>query len=206
MDNKSFRGEKFSGKKIDKRTSTKYTRMGYPPKRDERGRLIEQTVTPKEAKDSRKTGRNTRSKYETHAVAGQRKKGQYELDTSKPEPISDSQGKFTMKEGKVITPIRLKNISFKNVDFSKSVFANYREEDDSGSIKNCNFIDSKWDGATLARVTFENCDFRKVNLTNVRIIGQVKMINCNVRGASIPDDIKLINPINKDKMHRGKRK
>jgi len=43
-------------------------------------------------------------------------------------------------------------------------------------------------------------------LTNVRIIGQVKMIKCNVRGASIPDDIKLINPINKDKMHRGKRK
>ena len=32
------------------------------------------------------------------------------------------------------------------------------------------------------------------------------MIRCNVRGASIPKEIKLIEPKNKDKMYQGKRK
>ena len=206
MDGKSFVGEKFNGKEIDKRTSTKYTKLQYPNKKDEKGRVIEQKVTPKEAKDSRKYGRTGSSPFEREAQAGQKKKGKYELDLSKPEPKPSAKGKFTSKEGKRITPIRLKKISFKEVDFSKGMFAFYRKTDPSGVIKLCNFVGSKWDGATLAAVTFEDCDFRKVDLTKANIKRDVMMIRCNVRGASIPKEIKLIEPKNKDKMYQGKRK
>lgn len=206
MDNKTFKGEQFSGKQIDKRTSTRYTEMTYPPKRDERGRLVPKKVTPQEARRSRKTGRHARSPYEGFVQAGQKKEGEFELDTTKPTPVPSGSGKFTMKEGRIITPIRLKNISFKNADFSGGLFGYYREQDPSGTIENCNFVNSKWNRTKLANVTFENCDFRKVDLTKAIIVKNVKMIRCNVRGASIPPSIDLIEPVNAELMHRGKRK
>ncbi len=205
MDGKSFDGEKFNGRLIDKRKSTKYTEMKYPNKRDERGRLIEQRVTPKEAKESNKYGRTGKSKFEGVAQAGQRKKGQYELDYDKPSPKPSASGKFTMKEGKKFTPIRLKGISFKRSSFKKSIFVFYRQQDPSGVIKLCNFSRADFTNATLGNVTFEDCDLRGVDFTKCTIKGEVIFRRCNMRGASVPNSIKLIEPKNKDKMFQGKR-
>jgi len=47
MDNKNFDKEIFNGKDMSNQKETKYTEMEYPPKRDDRGRLVEQRVTPK---------------------------------------------------------------------------------------------------------------------------------------------------------------
>tara|TARA_R110000824_G_scaffold116061_3_gene267378 strand:+ start:533 stop:1303 length:771 start_codon:yes stop_codon:yes gene_type:complete len=206
MDGKSFVGEKFNGKLIDKRKSTKYTEMKYPPKRDERGRLVEERVSRKEAKDSNRSGRTGRSKFEGVAQAGQKKTGQYELDLSKPEPKPSGKGKFTMKTGKRNTPIRLKKISFKRCDFKNAIFAFYRKQDPAGVIKLCNFSRASFINATLGNVVFEDCDLRGVDLTKCNIKGEVILRRCNVRGASVPKSIKMIEPKNKDKMFEGKRK
>jgi len=206
MDNKNFDNELFNGKDLSKRKETKYTEMEYPPKRDDRGRLVEQRVTPKEARDSNKYGRTGRSKFEGVAQAGQRKKGQYELDLNKPKPKPSGRGKFTMKVGDKKTPIRLKKISFKNCSFKKAQFGYYREEDPAGVIKLCNFSRSNFTGARMVNVVFEDCDLRGVDLSKLAMIKNVTLIRCNVRGASIPKGIKNIEPRNADKMFQGKRK
>ena len=205
MDNKNFDGEKFNGKLIDKRKNTKYTEMKYPNKRDERGRLVEQRVSSKEAKESNKYGRTGKSKFEGVAQAGQRKKGQYELDLSKPSPKPSATGKFTMKEGEKFTPIRLKKISFKRSSFKKAIFVFYRETDPAGVIKLCNFSRADFSDATLGQVTFEDCDLRGVDFTKCTISGKVIFRRCNMRGASVPKSIILEEPKNKDKMFQGKR-
>ena len=205
MDNKNFDGEKFNGKLIDKRKTIKYTEMKYPNKRDERGRLVEQRVSPKEAKESNKYGRTGKSKFEGVAQAGQRKKGQYELDLSKPSPKPSATGKFTMKEGEKFTPIRLKKISFKRSSFKNAIFVFYREEDPAGVIKLCNFSRADFNGATLGQVTFEDCDLRGIDFTKCNVKGKVIFRRCNMRGASVPKSIRLEEPKNKDKMFQGKR-
>lgn len=205
MDNKNFDGEIFNGKDMSRLKETKYTEMQYPPKKDERGRVVEQRVTPKEAKESNKYGRTGKSKFEGVAQAGQRKKGEYELDLSKPSPKPSSSGKFTMKEGKRRTPIRLKNVSFKGSSFKKSQFGFYRKSDPSGVIKLCNFSRANFTGAKMTRVTFEDCDFRGVDLTKLAKAQEVTLIRCNVRGASIHSDINMVEPKNKERMFQGKR-
>lgn len=206
MDGKSFDGEKFNGKLIDRRKSVKYTEMKYPPKRDERGRLVEERVSRKEAKESNRTGRTGRSKFEGIAQTGQKKKGKYELDLSKPEPKPSGKGKFTRKTGKKTTPIRLKKISFKRCSFKNTLFAFYREQDPAGVIKLCNFSRADFKNATLGNVTFEDCDLRGVDFTKCNVKGEVILRRCNMRGASVPKSIKMIEPKNKDKMFEGKRK
>jgi len=206
MDNKNFDKEIFNGKDMSNQKETKYTEMEYPPKRDDRGRLVEQRVTPKEARESNKYGRTGRSKFEGVAQAGQRKKGEYELDLTKPTPKPSGRGKFTMKTGKKRTPIRLKKVSFKNASFRQAQFGFYRKEDPSGVIKLCNFSRANFNGAKMTNVTFEDCDFRGVDLSKLAIVRNVTLVRCNVRGASLHKDIKNIEPRNADKMYQGKRK
>jgi uncharacterized protein YjbI with pentapeptide repeats len=57
----------------------------------------------------------------------------------------------------------------------------------------------------MTNVTFEDCDFRGVDLTKLAKAQGVILIRCNVRGASIHSNIKLVEPKNKDKMFQGKR-
>ncbi len=160
----------------------------------------------------------------------------YVLDKTKKLTLDEESGnKFTFKEGKKIKSIRLKNLSFIKSKFNNAIFKFYDKKGRTlknskgeeitrtvpqkgvaggkeepikfrGEIYRCNFRQATFDGAVFSKVVFKECNFRSVDLTKAKTIRDVTMIKCNVRGANIPSTVRLIDPINKDKMVQGKRK
>jgi len=154
----------------------------------------------------------------------------YELDKTKPVPDEESGKMFTVKEGERVKSIRLRNLSFIKSNFNDAVFKFYNEKGKvlrikgkdvkvtipekgvkggkekslryRGEIYRCNFRQATFNGAVFSDVVFKECNFRSVDLTKAKTIRNVTMIDCNVRGASIPSTVRLVNPINKDKMVR----
>jgi len=156
----------------------------------------------------------------------------YVLDKTKElTPDEESGNKFTIKEGEKAKSIRLRNLSFIKSNFNNAIFKFYGKKGKivkdkkgepytktvpkkgvaggkeepirfRGEIYRCNFRQATFDGAVISRVVFKECNFRSVDLTKAKTIRDVTMIDCNVRGASIPSTVRLVNPINKDKMVR----